>query len=89
MLLPNWLYDLLKWLAIICLPAFKIAIPKLFEVWHWPLGDEIAQTLDIVAVLIGTLIGVSCATYNATPDNRVVDPEAIEHHEEADGSTDA
>ena len=83
MTLPNWLYDLLKWVALICLPAFKIAIPALFEVWHWSYGEEIAKTLDIFAVLLGTLIGVSCATYKAEP---VItrDPEDREHHIEVD-----
>lgn len=78
MILPNWLYDLLKWVAIICLPAFKVAIPSLFEIWNIPLGTEIANTLDIVAVLLGSLIGASCASYSATP-KVVNDVEAIVH----------
>lgn len=61
--LKNEIYDVLKWIAIICLPAFKIAIPELFRIWGWPLGPEIADTLDVVAVLLGTLLGVSCVNY--------------------------
>lgn len=63
MRLKNEIYDVLKWIAIICLPAFKIAIPQLFEIWGWPLGPEIADTLDVIAVLLGTLLGVSCVNY--------------------------
>lgn len=63
MKLPDKVYDVLKWIAIICLPAFKIAIPQLFEIWGWPLGPEIADTLDVIAVLLGTLLGVSCVNY--------------------------
>lgn len=84
MYLPNWLYDLLKWVAIICLPAFKVAIPSLFEVWGWSYGVEIANTLDIVAVLLGSLLGVSCATY--TPQEKSV--EDIDHQVGGEVDTD-
>jgi len=57
------LYDVLKWVALICLPAFQIAIPALFEVWGIPYGDQIAKTLNIIAVLLGTLLGVSNVNY--------------------------
>lgn len=76
-MMPNWLYDLLKWVAIICLPAFKNAIPRLFEIWGWPLGPEIAESLDIVAVLLGALLGMSCATYR--PVEEVKNVEDIDH----------
>lgn len=66
MKLPNWLYDLLKWLCILALPATKVAIPKLFEIWGWKLGNEIAETLDIIAVWLGTIVGIGCATYYAS-----------------------
>lgn len=85
MILPNWLYDILKWLALLCLPAFKNAIPRLFEIWGWPLGQQIADTLDVVQVVLGALLGLSCATYKAEPQATVsYDPEAVEHHIEED-----
>ena len=90
MILPNWLYDLLKWTAIICLPAFKVAIPAFFETWNIPYGEQIANSVDIVAVLLGTLIGASCATYN-TKSNTVTltaDVEDVEHQLEAEDDTD-
>lgn len=57
------IFDILKWIAITCLPALKIAIPPLFEVWGWSYGEEIGKTLDIVAVLLATLLGVSTINY--------------------------
>ena len=87
MTLPNWLYDILKWVAMTGLPAFEVAIPKLFEIWGIPLGSEIAQTLDVVAVLLGTLLGVSCAIYNAKKKTSE-DVEDVEHQLGADYDTD-
>ena len=68
----NKIYDLLKWVAITCLPALKIAIPPLFEVWGWSYGNEIGKTLDIVAVLLATLLGVSTINYYKA-QNEIVD----------------
>ena len=86
MTLPNWLYDILKWTALLIIPAAKNAIPRLFEVWGWNYAEQIVATLDIISVILGSWIGVSCVTYNATP---VItrDPEDIEHHIEADNGT--
>lgn len=73
MKLPNKVYDVLKWVAIICLPAFKEAIPALFDVWHIPYGNEIADTLNIIAVLIGMLIGVSAISYHKEQERAIKD----------------
>lgn len=63
MKLNDKVYEVLKWLALVCLPAFEIAIPKLFEIWDIPYGNEIGATLQVVALLIGTLIGISTISY--------------------------
>ena len=65
MILPNNLYDWLKYLAIIGLPAFEVAIPKLFEIWGIPYGQQIGDTLNVVAVLLGSLLVTSTIKYNA------------------------
>lgn len=62
-ILPNWLYDLLKYLCIIAFPALEEFIPRLFNIWGWMNGDKIAETLNAVAVLIGALICVSVIQY--------------------------
>lgn len=94
MILPNWLYDLLKWIAILALPATKVAIPRLFEIWHWPYGAEIGETLDTVAVWLGTIVGISCATYKAEPEEtsiadlkKAFDVEDGDHQAEAEDDT--
>lgn len=65
MKLPNTVYDWLKYLAIIGLPAFEVAIPKLFEIWGIPYGQQIGDTLNVIAVLLGSLLVTSTIQYNA------------------------
>lgn len=57
------LYDILKWVALICIPALVIAIPNLFAIWGIPYGEQIGETLQVIAVLLGTLLGVSNVHY--------------------------
>lgn len=57
-------YDILKWLAILALPAIADFIKFLFPTWGIPYGDPIAETIRQAALLIGILIGVSTIQYN-------------------------
>lgn len=58
------LYDALKWIALVALNAFGVAYEALAGVWSLPYGDEAAKTCSILALLVGTLIGVSSYKYN-------------------------
>lgn len=68
------LYDTLKWICLICLPSLNVAIVPLFEVWGIPYGEQIAKTLQILAVLLGTWIGVSNVNYYQKKANESDDP---------------
>lgn len=59
MKLPDNLYNILKWVALIALPALGVFYFTLSKIWGLPYGAEITATLDAVALFIGTLIGVS------------------------------
>lgn len=63
-LLNNKVYDVLKWLALIALPALAVLYSALSGVWGWPYASEVSTTINAVIVFIGTLIGISTATYN-------------------------
>lgn len=58
------IYNVLKWVALVALDAFGIAYKGLASVWGWNYGEQVMQTCVILSVLIGTLIGVTSATYN-------------------------
>ena len=57
--MPDKLYDVLKWVALIALPALSVFYFTLSKIWGLPFGAEITATIDAIALLIGSLIGVS------------------------------
>ena len=63
MKLNNRLYDVLKWVALICIPALATFYVALAGVWGWPYADEVAKTANAVCVLLGALLGISTAQY--------------------------
>ena len=64
MKLPNSLYDVLKWVTMIVLPALATAYVGLASIWGWPYADEVAKTTAVVCTLLGALLGISTAQYN-------------------------
>jgi len=66
MKLPDKVYDVLKWLTVICIPALGTAYVTFAGVWGWPYAEEVSKTVMAVCTLCGALIGVSTAEYNKT-----------------------
>ena len=64
MKLPDKLYDILKWITMIVIPALATAYVGLAAVWGWPFADEIAKTAAVICTLLGALLGISTAQYN-------------------------
>lgn len=62
--LKDSVYDTLKWIALICLPALGVAYSALANVWGWAYADEIARTVNAVCALLGSLLGISTVAYN-------------------------
>lgn len=58
-LLPDKAYNVLKWLALIALPALAWFIGILGPTWGIPHVDAIVTTINVVGTLIGILIGAS------------------------------
>lgn len=63
MKIPDKLYDILKWVTMICIPALATAYVGLAAVWAWPYADEVAKTAAVVCTLLGALLGISSAQY--------------------------
>ena len=66
MKLPDKIYDVLKWVTMIVLPACATAYVGLAAVWGWPFSDEVAKTTAVICTLRGALLGISTAEYNNT-----------------------
>ena len=58
-LIPNQLYDILKWVGLIALPALAVFYATCAPAWSGPYPDQVVLTLNALGVLIGTLIGAS------------------------------
>ena len=63
MKLPDKIYDVLKWVTMIVLPALATAYVGLAAIWGWPFADEVAKTATAVCTLLGALLGISSAQY--------------------------
>ena len=64
-MLNDKVYDILKWVAMIALPALSTFIVVISKIWGWAdMGSMIAQTITAVAVLLGALLGISTIHYN-------------------------
>ena len=64
MQLNSKVYDVLKWITMIVLPACATAYVGLAAIWGWPYADEIAKTTAVICTLLGALLGISTAQYN-------------------------
>lgn len=65
MKLNNKVYDALKWLVMIVLPALTTAYVGLAAIWGFPCAEEVSKTSAVVCTLLGALLGISTAQYNA------------------------
>ena len=87
--LPDRLYDLLSWLALIALDALGELYKTLAGIWHWPYGEEVFETCVAVSICIGLLIGVSKIDYKNRQKKNVIaqiesDLEEIEDDSESE-----
>lgn len=68
MKLPNKVYDILKFIVQIVLPALGTLYFTLSQIWGFPLGEEIVGTISAVTVFLGVCLGISTYKYNKTKE---------------------
>jgi hypothetical protein len=61
--MSNKVYDVLKWIALIVLPAIATLYFAVAQIWGLPYGEEVVGTITAVDAFLGALLGVSNATY--------------------------
>lgn len=59
----NKIYDILKWIALIVLPAIGTLYFALAGIWHFPYGEEIVGTITAVDTFLGAILGISNMSY--------------------------
>ena len=62
--LSNGVYDLLKYLTIIVLPAIGAAYTGLSQIWQLPYASEIPATITVLCTFLGAILCISTAQYN-------------------------
>ncbi len=60
----NKTYNVLKYFALVVFNAIGVAYKGIAEVWNLPYGEQIMTTCSILALFLGTLIGVSSHRFN-------------------------
>lgn len=56
-------YDVLKWIAQILLPALGTLYFALAGIWDFPYAEAIVGTITAVDTFLGVLLGISSAQY--------------------------
>lgn len=64
MILPDKVYDVLKWITTIVLPALGTLYFALSGIWGFPYGEQIVGTITAIVTFLGALIGISTYQYN-------------------------
>lgn len=58
------LYNVLKYIALIALPAVGTLYAALAGIWGFPYGEQVVGTITAVDTFMGVLLGISTASYN-------------------------
>ena len=62
--MSNKLYDILKWVALILLPALGTLYFTLAGIWGFPYGEQIVGTITAIDTFLGVCLGISTINYN-------------------------
>lgn len=81
MKLNNRTYDILKYVALIALPAIQVFWLTIGKIWNIGYTVEIGATIGAVALLLGTLLGVSTKNWLAEKEQDSFNFDGIEMYE--------
>lgn len=65
------IYDLLKWIVMVCLPAVTTLWLTLASIWDFPYAEPIGATLGAITVFLGALLGIGSVKYKLLTDKEV------------------
>lgn len=66
--MSNKVYDILKQIALIWLPALGTLYFALAGIWGLPFAEQIVGTITAVDTFLGAVLGVASAKYNKTSE---------------------
>ena len=63
-------YDTLKWLCQIAIPAIATLYFTLSGIWNFPYGEQVVGTLTAIDTFLGVCLGISTSQYKkGVPSN--------------------
>lgn len=62
--MSNKVYDVLKFIAMVVLPAIGTLYFALSSIWGLPYGEEIVGTITAIDTFLGAILGISSTSYN-------------------------
>lgn len=70
-MVPERIYQILKWAGLIALPAVAVFVSTVGQAWGMDpgLSNAIVTTLNAAGVLVGALLGISQATSTGGADD--------------------
>lgn len=67
MIIPNNVYDILKWVQRLLLPALATLYLALGSIWKdiipLPYPEQVAATITAIDTFLGVILGISTANY--------------------------
>ena len=69
MILNNKVYDVLKFIAQIVLPAIATLYITVANIWGLPYGEQISGTVMAIDTFLGALLMISTNAYNKQLEN--------------------
>lgn len=64
MKMSNKTYDVLKWVALIVLPALATFYAAMAGIWGLPYAEQIPATITAIDMFLGALLGISAVKYS-------------------------
>lgn len=59
-MLPQKIYEALRWIVAVVLPAIGLFITSFAGIWNLNIpADKISLSIDAIALLLGTIFGIS------------------------------
>ena len=56
-------YDVLKWVAMLFLPALALLVQTVFAIWGIPYGEQISATIVAINAFLGAVLVLSNIGY--------------------------
>ena len=64
MKLPDKVYDVMKWVVMLFLPALATLVVAIGKIWGFALAPQISETIVAINAALAMMLGISTINYN-------------------------